>query len=54
VETVERDHPTDIAENGVDLTLIRQLLAMTPGERLEMIVESSRNLADLFESARPR
>lgn len=54
VEEAERDHAPDVADNGVDLTLIRQLLAMTPGERLEMIVESSRNLAGIFESARPR
>jgi hypothetical protein len=42
----------NVAENGVDLTLIRELLAMTPGERLEMIVKSSKNVAELFESAR--
>lgn len=52
---MDREKPAggeNVAKNGVDLTLIRQMLAMTPGERLDMIVESSKNVAELFSSAR--
>jgi hypothetical protein len=52
MEKAERDELPNIDENGVDLTLIRAMLAMTPGDRLDMIVESSKNVAALFESAR--
>jgi len=52
MEAEKRDGNENVDADGVDLTLIRQLLAMTPGERLEMIVESSKNLAEMFENAR--
>lgn len=30
---------------GIDRTLIRRLLALTPGERIELLVAEARNLA---------
>ena len=39
-------HATDnLAENGVDLTLIRQILAVTPAQRLDYMASASRNMA---------
>ena len=37
---------------GVDRTLIRNLLALTPAERARIAVESARNLAALLAKAR--
>ena len=37
---------------GVDRTQIRQLLALTPAERLRVMVESSRNMAALLTKIR--
>jgi hypothetical protein len=37
---------------GVDRTLIRQMLALTPAERARTIVESARNVAKVFSRAR--
>jgi hypothetical protein len=34
---------------GVDRTLIRRLLAMTPGERVRMMIAESRNVTDLLQ-----
>jgi hypothetical protein len=37
---------------GVDRTQIRQLLPLTPQERLRIAVESARNLAEMLEKMR--
>jgi hypothetical protein len=37
---------------GVDRTLIRQMLALTPAERARTIVESARNVAKVLARAR--
>jgi len=38
--------------SGVDRTLIRPLLALTPAERLDVATASARNLDDLIRSRR--
>lgn len=42
----------DVTDNGVDLTLIRELLAMTPVERMELLIQSTRNLMKMMEKMR--
>jgi hypothetical protein len=37
---------------GVDRTLIRNMLALTPAERVKVLVASARNLAELLARAR--
>jgi len=37
---------------GIDRTLIRRLLDLTPAERLRIGVESARNVAELFARLR--
>ena len=39
---------------GVDRTLIRQLLALTPAERIKLAVREANNLAKLMENMRIR
>ena len=48
----ERHERPDVDENGVDPTLIREMLKLTPGERLQLLVETSRNLAEMLEKKR--
>jgi len=38
-------------ENGVDLTLIRQMLAMTPAQRMAYMSAASRNMAAMRRAA---
>ena len=47
-------HAEHLAGYGVDRTLIRQLLDVTPAERLRIGIESARNVADLFARLRRR
>ena len=37
---------------GIDRTVIRDLLVLTPEQRLELMVESARNLADFLDKTR--
>ncbi|HEX6160705.1 MAG TPA: hypothetical protein VF111_11095 [Thermoanaerobaculia bacterium] len=37
--------PPAKAGTGIDRTLIRRLLALTPAQRIDMLVEEARNLA---------
>lgn len=37
MDAEEQVPPTDYSEDGVDLTLIRSMLSMTPAERLAML-----------------
>jgi hypothetical protein len=39
-------------ENGVDLTLIRYMLSLTPRERVEKLNRASRDSYELFEIGR--
>lgn len=39
-------------QENVDVTLIRDLLAMTPAERFELLVQAARNLIELREKRR--
>jgi hypothetical protein len=39
---------------GVDRTLIRRMLVLTPAERLKVLVEEARNVSDLLAKMRPR
>jgi hypothetical protein len=39
-------------ENGVDLTLIRHLLSLSPRERLETMNQASRDTYELYEIGR--
>jgi hypothetical protein len=41
-------------ENGVDLTLIRQMLAKTPAQRLAYMSAASRNMAAMRRAAHAR
>ncbi len=38
---------------GIDRTLIRQMLALTPADRLRSLVEEARNLEQLFAKNAP-
>lgn len=40
--------------SGVDRTTIRELLALSPGDRLRLAAREARNLERLLSSARPR
>ena len=40
--------------SGVDRTQIRELLALSPGDRLRLAAREARNLERLLSSARPR
>jgi len=42
------------AGSGVDRTQIRELLALSPGDRLRLAAREARNLERLLSSARPR
>ena len=44
-------HEPSHSEDGVDLTLIRWMLAMTPAERLQILQESVRSLLRLKDEA---
>ena len=37
---------------GIDRTVIRDLLVLTPAQRLELMIESARNLADFLAKTR--
>jgi len=37
VTPADKDRLTDYSEDGVDLTLIRWMLSLTPAERLEVL-----------------
>ncbi len=37
---------------GIDRTVIRDLLVLTPAQRLELMIESARNLADFLDKTR--
>jgi hypothetical protein len=39
---------------GVDRTLIRRMLLMTPADRLKTLVAEARNVSELFARMRPR
>lgn len=39
---------------GIDRTVIRDLLVLTPEERVKLMIESARNLADFLAAARRR
>ena len=39
---------------GVDRTLIRRMLALSPAERLKLLVEEARNTEELFGKMRRR
>jgi hypothetical protein len=39
-------------ENGVDLTLIRYLLSLTPRERVEIMNKASRDAYEIYEIGR--
>ena len=40
------------AGTGVDRTLIRNMLRLTPAERAKVVIASARNLAELLAKAR--
>jgi predicted transcriptional regulator len=42
----------DLRGQGIDRTMMRELLALTPGERLKLAAEEARNLAVFEELAR--
>jgi hypothetical protein len=44
--------PRGTYRNGIDLTQIRQMLALTPAERLEVLQSASASLAELCASAK--
>ena len=37
---------------GIDRTVIRELLALTPADRVKLMIESARNLADFLAKTR--
>jgi hypothetical protein len=39
---------------GIDRTLIRRMLLMTPADRLKTLVDEARNVSELFAKMRPR
>lgn len=39
---------------GIDRTLIRRLLAVSPSERVKLLVDEANNLADFDRKFRPR
>jgi hypothetical protein len=39
---------------GVDRTLIRRMLMMTPADCLNTLVDEARNISELFAKMRPR
>ncbi len=43
----------EVSEDGVDLTLIRWMLSLTPAERLEVLQSMIRSIAKLRDAARP-
>ena len=54
----QKDARTDVIPQkpgtGIDRTVIRDLLVLTPEERVKLMVESARNLADFLAAARRR
>lgn len=54
----QKDARTDVLSQkpgtGIDRTVIRDLLVLTPEERVKLMVESARNLADFLAAARRR
>lgn len=44
--------PEEKPGTGIDRTVIRDLLALTPEERVRLIVQSARNLADFLAATR--
>ncbi len=49
--TVDERHPP-VSDRGVDLTLIRRLLKLTPAERLALGVANSHAMLDFVARAR--
>ncbi|HJQ35675.1 MAG TPA: hypothetical protein VKB93_00920 [Thermoanaerobaculia bacterium] len=45
----DEGHEDRREQDEIDVTLIRDLLALTPAERFELLVESARNLMTLRE-----
>ncbi len=50
----EHETQSDKPGAGVDRTVIRRLLRMTPAERLKLLVVESRNAAEFFTKMRVR
>ncbi len=54
----QKETPTESAAvkpgTGIDRTVIRDLLVLTPEERVKLMVESARNLADFLAAVRRR
>jgi hypothetical protein len=44
------DHEALYGDDGVDLTLIRWMLSLTPTERLQVLQEQARSLARLIDA----
>jgi hypothetical protein len=53
-----KEQPQSRAEQkpgtGIDRTLIRRLLAISPSERVKLLVDEANNLADFDRKFRPR
>lgn len=49
-----RQPPPEYAEDGVDLTLIRWMLSLTPGERLQALQSTLDSLARLRGASQKR
>jgi hypothetical protein len=47
LELISPDTEPDYSEDGVDLTLVRWMLSLTPTERLEVLQGAVRSLARL-------
>jgi hypothetical protein len=48
---VNAPHPEPESEEGVDLTLVRWMLSLTPAERLQVLQSSIRSLEKLRGAA---
>jgi hypothetical protein len=50
-ETKRPDETDTFSDDGVDLTLIRWMLSLTPAERLQVLQSNTRSLEKLFGAA---
>ena len=49
METEKEEKLTDYSEDGVDLTLVRWMLSLTPAERLQVLQDHMDDLATFRE-----